>query len=48
MDRVGLGIRDLLPTEMTLFMANNKGLTVMGAIPVEISAQTLYVGHQSR
>jgi hypothetical protein len=44
MQSLGLSVSDVLQTEMTLFVANNKGLTVLGAVPVEISVQPLYGG----
>jgi hypothetical protein len=40
MQRMGLGVSDLLPTSMTLFDVNNKNLMVQGAVPVMITAQT--------
>ena len=36
-----LGLQDLLPTSLTLFAANRKGLTVLGAVPVLITAETM-------
>ena len=41
MQDLGLRFEDLLPTNLTLFAANRKGLTVLGAVPVLITAKTV-------
>ena len=41
MQDMGLTMKNLLPTNLTLFAANRKGLTVLGAVPVLITAKTV-------
>ena len=40
MEQLGLKVHELLATELSLFAANNKGLTVLGALPVMITVPT--------
>ena len=40
MEQLGLKVHELLATELSLFAANNKNLTVLGALPVMITAPT--------
>ena len=39
MQRLGLRLEQLLPTNLTLFTADKKSLTVLGAVPVIISVK---------
>jgi hypothetical protein len=39
MQEMGLKLEQLLPTNLTLFTADKKSLTVLGAVPVIISVQ---------
>ena len=40
MEQLGLKVHELLATELSLFAANNKDLTVLGALPVMITVPT--------
>ena len=41
MEQMGIKVQDLLATDMSLFAADNKNLTVLGALPVMIMVPTM-------
>ena len=41
MEYLGIQIQDLLATELSLFAANNKTMTVLVALPVQITVPTV-------